>query len=280
MGSPKIEAFLVLEATVARTVTASWDPIARQAIKAISTALAANRFDEAYDIAERITLANVVEQQRRRLEELATSALLFGASRLVDLQSTALMSGKPLPSLVDMALNQLVAMIEEDAADNVRAATVKIIGRAEESFKHGQLAVEKAEFDLADALNAAVLGTGRGLIDVGANLTTSRLVSFGFLDQAVELQIDTYQVSEILDGRHCAVCEIMHGKTFEVRHEHARVERVLQILDPAELKTAAPWPRQDKESLQILRGMSTSDMQNAGFGSPPYHPLCRGVSCY
>lgn len=39
--------------------------------------------------------------------------------------------------------------------------------------------------------DAAELGTGKGLIHVARNLSTSRLVSYGFLAQATELLVDT-----------------------------------------------------------------------------------------
>jgi hypothetical protein len=37
---------------------------------------------------------------------------------------------------------------------------------------------------LADAMNAVVMDTGRVMTDAASNLTTSRLVSYGFLSQA------------------------------------------------------------------------------------------------
>jgi hypothetical protein len=279
----KPEAFLALERTVARTIEGGWAPVARALMGRIEAATAAGRFADAFDLTRSITLANIVEKHRPRLEELAVSAVLFGASRLVDLQSTSLMQGQPLSSLLQGALNQLTVMIEDEAAEHLRVAAEQVVARAEETAHRQELALAKGErlektgMDLADALNAAVLGNGRGLIEVGANLTTSRLVSFGFLDQALSLDIDTYQVTEILDGRHCPVCAYMHGKTFRVAQEAGRVERLLQILDPAELRAAAPWPKQDTLSLQHLRAMSGEELQNAGLGSPPYHPLCRGL---
>ena len=282
MATLQPKAFLALETTMARSIEGGWAPLGRALVQRLRSAIEARRFADAFDLARSISLADIVERQRPRLEELAVAAVLFGASRVVDLQSTSLMRGKPLSGLVANALNQLTVMIEEDAAEHLRVAAEQAVARAEETVHRRELALTKGErlaktMDLADALNAAVLGNGRGLIEVGANLTTSRLVSFGFLDQALSLDIDTYQVTEILDGRHCPVCEYMHGKTFRVAQEATRVERILQILDPAELRAAAPWPRQDAASLAQLRAMSSDELQNAGLGSPPYHPLCRGL---
>lgn len=140
-----------------------------------------------------------------------------------------------------------------------------------------EVELRKAEASLADRLNDAVMGTGKAVIDLGANLTTSRLVTFGFLSEAKERQITTYQVAEVLDGHTCPVCKYMHGKTFDVAQEYTRILQTLTTQDPQELKSIAPWPKQSKAGLRDLNGMSLKSMQSAGFGSPPYHPGCRGL---
>lgn len=138
-----------------------------------------------------------------------------------------------------------------------------------------QKAVRKKS--LADRLNDAVMTDGTLAIDIGANLTTSRLVSFGFLAEAKERGITTYQVNEVLDDRTCPVCQYMHGKTFEVAQEYTRVLQALTTQDPKELQSIAPWPRQSKAGLSALNALSASELQTHGYGSPPYHPGCRGV---
>lgn len=135
----------------------------------------------------------------------------------------------------------------------------------------------KAELSLAEKLNNVVLGKGGKIIDIGANLTTSRLVSLGFLAQAVDAGINTYQVNEVLDDRTCPVCRYMHGKTFRTENEYGRLLNVLGTSDPKELKGLAPWPLQSKTGLKQLYAMSAGDMQASGYGSPPYHPGCRGM---
>ncbi|CAA2141488.1 hypothetical protein [Hyphomicrobium sp. ghe19] len=140
-----------------------------------------------------------------------------------------------------------------------------------------EVELRKAEQSLADRLNDAVMGTGRAVIDLGANLTTSRLVTFGFLAEAKERQITTYQISEVLDDHTCDVCEYMHGKTFSVEEEYTRVLQALMTQNPQDLKSIAPWPKQSKAGLTDLNAMSLKQMQSAGYGSPPFHPGCRGI---
>lgn len=137
--------------------------------------------------------------------------------------------------------------------------------------------VKKAATDgmtLAQKLNYATL-SGKTLFDAAANLTTTRLISFGFLSQA-KGKHDSYQINEVLDDRTCPVCMFMHGKTFPVLPEYAKVLMALGTTDPATLKAYNPWPKQDKASIKALHGMSDSELYAASFTGPPFHPRCRG----
>ena len=279
----KLQAFLSLEKSTAGTLASVWTATARKALAALRPLLEERRWDEAYDIADRLTMQGVVATHRRRLEELAVSALLFGAHHVAGkVGETSFVKGrKPLPSGLHQALDQLAVMVEQGGGEMVRNQLHALI-HAEETQVDGvpaaPVSIFKAEgMTLAERLNAAVLGTGGAVIDIGANLTTSRLVTLGFLAEAVERSIDSYQVNEVLDERTCPVCEYMHGKVFEVAQEHSRVLTALGSMDPKELRSLAPWPSQTKAGLAALNSMSLGEMQAAGYGSPPYHPGCRGV---
>jgi hypothetical protein len=140
-----------------------------------------------------------------------------------------------------------------------------------------EVELRKAADSLADRLNDAVMGSGKAVIDLGANLTTSRLVTFGYLAEAKERKITTYQVAEVLDDHICPVCKYMHGKTFSVEEEYSRVLRTLTTQNPQELRSIAPWPKQSRAGLRELNGKSIKQLQSDGLGSPPYHPGCRGI---
>lgn len=270
----KPEAFIALEVSAATTVSSGWTNAAQKAEADLLDLLTRERWDEAHDYANRIAMNGMVDGHRRRLEELATSALLFGAQNASGrLSDTSFVKGdQALPWAMNQALDQLMLIVEQGGAERVRTSIHDLI-RAEETRP-----VQKAEgMTLAQRLNAAVMGTGKSVIDIGANLTTSRLVSLGFLSEATVLKHDVYQVSEVLDDRTCPVCEYTHGKTFSVTQEHSRLLSVLGTMDPQELKSVAPWPKQTKAGIAELRRMSASDMQAAGYGSPPYHPGCRGM---
>lgn len=274
----RIEAFLSLENSVAGTINAVMRKVTAKAVDQLMPLVEEGKWDDAHDVANRLSLNGVVSLQRRRLEELAVSALLFGAQNVAGSPAaTSFVRGEqPLPLALQQALDQLTEMVETLGAEQVRNAIHAFV-REREIVPFEKSDIRKADQALADMLNAAVMGTGRMQADLSANLTTSRLVTLGFLAEAQQKSITTYQVNEVLDSRTCPVCQYMHGKTFDVAQEYTRVLTALGTSDPKELKAIAPWPSQSKAGLRDLSGMTLSQMQSAGFGSPPYHPLCRGV---
>jgi hypothetical protein len=138
--------------------------------------------------------------------------------------------------------------------------------------------VEKAEEKtLAEKINDAVVTGGKVSAEISASLTTSRLISLGFLSQASSQGVTRYRVDEILDDRTCPICAIMHGKEFNVVEQMDRTVRALSTQDPADLKTIMPWPTQSEANVSKLSGTSNDDLQAAGYGAPPYHARCRGL---
>lgn len=274
----KIESFLALEGTVAATLHAGWTPIAKKLMRELQPLIEAQDFGGAYDVVNRFTMIGMVEDQRKRLEELAVSSVLFGAHNVTgSVKTTSFANGNPLPDGLARSIDQLTIMIEDGAAHWLRTMLLQFIAAYEEGAKLEQLSIQKKDMDLADRLNAAVLGNGKGLINIGANLTTSRLVSLGFLAEAADAGYTTYQVNEVLDKRTCPVCQYMNGKTFNVAHEHGRTLQALSTIDPQELKSTNPFPKQSKAGLTELFSMTNAELQASGLGSPPYHPSCRGI---
>lgn len=274
----KLQAFLSLEASAAGTIQAVMNKVTSKAVEKLLPLLEEGKWDDAHDVANRLSLNGVVEAQRRRLEELAVSALLFGAQNVSGSPaSTSFVRGtQAIPWALQQALDQLTDIVETAGAEQMRTAIHDLV-RSQEITPVEKSELRKADQALVDMLNAAVMGTGKMAVDIGANLTTSRLVTLGFLSEAMQAQIDTYQVNEVLDSRTCPVCQYMHGKTFRVEQEYSRVLTAIGTSDPKELKSIAPWPSASKAGLTQLNGMSLGEMQAAGYGSPPFHPGCRGV---
>ena len=132
--------------------------------------------------------------------------------------------------------------------------------------------LRKAEMSLADQLNAVIQKGAKPPIDLAASLTTSRLVTLGFLTQAQNDGHTQYQVDEVLDERTCPVCVLMNGKTFDVAQQYSRTIQCLSASDPMDLKALAPWP-----DLEDVQGLDEDALQAGGYGAPPYHAGCRGV---
>lgn len=456
MASPK--AFVAIEETMAAAMHGTWAKIAQQLLEQLRPALAAGKWEEAHGLADQLHMQGVVSQARPKIEEMAISAVLFGAHHVAGaVRTTSFAKGREIPYAMQNGINQLVAMVESDGVAHIRRhlhalirdlqledgttllskedmglvgqdfgangglmepdqherkkrkikkgpktlyvsrrlinaqdvidwahtqgfksvqmpedmhatiayskepfdwdaldplgaqvkvqadprglnqfgdATVLRFQSAElegrwrefveagaswdhdgfsphitltwagpprplaeiepyrgplvfgpEVFKpinpdwrseHEELELRKAEASLADRLNEAVLTGGRLAINISANLTTSRLATFGFLAEAVTTGVETYQINEILDKKTCSVCRMMHGRTFDVQREYGRVLQALSTSDPQELRSISPWPSNSKAGLTALGELSAEEMQAAGFGSPPFHPGCRG----
>ena len=144
--------------------------------------------------------------------------------------------------------------------------------------EHEETALNKADTrTLAERINDCVVNGGRVSADLSASLTTSRLITLGFLSQASSQGVIRYRVDEVLDDRTCQVCAMMHGKVFNVADQMARTVQALSTGDPADLKVLAPWPSQSAENIARMQSMSNLDLQSAGLGAPPYHAGCRGL---
>lgn len=131
--------------------------------------------------------------------------------------------------------------------------------------------------EIAAALETAIMNNTRMIADVGANLVTSRLASYGFLAEANNDGVSKFMVSEVLDEATCPVCQAMDGRVFEVDKALARVELALSMEDPEELKIAAPWPDQSEEGVAELNDSTAEELQAMGYDCPPFHPGCRGI---
>ena len=277
---PKHAAYTQIEETLAATLRAALASRLADLRDAAHARLVTRDFAGAKADALRFSARGALSDRSPRMQELATTALLFGASRLAKPKDTTLARSGQIPAELHTALAQLVLMVETEATHQVQQRCQALIAAEEEADKQLTLAVRKADNPyaaMAGQLNAAILGTGKMVADTGANLTTSRLASFGFVAEAVAQGIDRYQISGELDKRTCGVCRYLHGKSFDVSQAYSKLSQLLQQQDPKDLKTAAPWPKQDAASLKELYATDEEGLQARGIDSPPFHPLCRCI---
>jgi hypothetical protein len=118
---------------------------------------------------------------------------------------------------------------------------------------------------------------GEAQILLAATLNASRLASWGFLAESQAQGVETYRVNEVLDGRCCPFCRMMHGKEFNVASAADQVNRAVRAQDPDDVKSIMPWPKTDRASMESFGKMSAEELQAAGYQVPPFHPECRGV---
>lgn len=266
---PKTEAYLALEAALASAYKGAWDRKASKIVSKLVKLAKKGDYAAADEVVKSIAAHDIAEGQRRRAEEIGTACVLFGASRIVALKHSTLAKQEP-PEHVAFAVDQMSDM----ASDAVMVQVRRAASQALELWEQSQ--IQKADMDLADMLNAAVLGTGRGMFDLTANLTTSRLVSFGFLAEAREKGVTRYQLEATLDKRTSAVCLRLHGKTFEVEQAYGVIDKALRVTDPDELAGVHPWLRGTKSTLHDLEHMHEDQLLSKyGVLVPPFHPRCR-----
>ena len=290
---PKLESLIVLEEALARKVGQVWGTYAKKMVKKILAAIEDNDEAEAYRLVKLISSDDVADEVEGYAEYIFTNALVLGASRWAVSPSDTIYANGDLPPVLDTAVEGFLNGIKA-AAETVRKRAAKVVQAHFEKAK--ELVVAKAVgalctnpdhhhkgdvvrvfkvSDLAKAMTQAVDGTGKAMFNAQANLTTSRLISYGGFSQAEAAGHTLYQITAVLDTLTCPVCRTMHGRTFETKNAQAHMEQVLSLTDPAALTQAAPWPKQDAASVTALGKMTRDDMQNAGFEAPPYHPHCR-----
>jgi hypothetical protein len=285
---PQVESYLTVEENLQRQGRAAFRSTMSDVAALIESLAVQRRWSEAEKATQLLSFEPGVEQIRSRLDSHYLQAMLLGAGLFHGSAAAAdfVQEGR-IPEEVELAVAQFVSVMTDSTLALQRAVMHTLASlqerekaELEEDVSDGDVPFETihkvSTSELADMINASVMGTGEGLFDIGANLTTSRLTSLGFLDQASKANIATFQITEILDERICPVCRGFHGKQFRVNTARSRLLRQLQLTGE-ELKAQAPFPGQSRNALKRLAKMSRKAFQQQGWDTPPFHPRCRGV---
>lgn len=284
-----VDKFFSLEDAVAREVSAVLEPYLDPVAELAGSLVLARDFSGARAVVD----SAYVDQEGR--QELAAAfrprvfdAAVLGASRLVPAASTFVASGFMDPTIVDSAVEQHVAMVADVMVDRFKADLHRLVSRAEQlAAEEDEQAVARSDDgvivrkalsvdDIASRLNRAAF-TGRpALASVSANLATSRLTAYGFLNEASRQNVQRFQITEVLDQLTCPICWRTHGQIYEVAEAISQNDLVLRTTDPEQLKQVAPWPNQSKAGLAAYDAMSPAERSAAGYNRPPFHPYCRG----
>lgn len=273
----KNESFLVLEDSLASRVgNAVRRGLAAEVAK-IASMGRKGEFTKAHTMTNKLDVRPFVEKQRKYIELVGMQAILYGARDFRRAKNTSFAKeGKPV--LLDKAVETMILMLSENGNEAIKAVAHKMLETEEAAQKESQFQVAKAATDgFVKGFVSSVSKTGKGFVDMGSSLHTSRLASWGFTKEAQLLGHTSFMVSEVLDGRTCKVCKTMDGKVFPVAPALKKLEGLLSVDNPNDLKSMAPWPKQDKASLDKFTKMSDDDLMKAGWDTPPYHPGCRGI---
>ena len=222
------------------------------------------------------------------MEFILKTGLIFGASRISNsTKSLRVMDDEEIMEIVPVARKQYELQISEimkTIKRRIKDAAIKARERLDwEADRAAEADVSKVEVQKVNPINvpntikAAGGKAGTNMINIASSLQMSRMSQYGFLIEARTRGLVKYEVSEQLDNRTCPVCRRMDGRVFEIGPALAKVDTQIRITDPADLKFLAPFPRQDQESLKELDRYSPEELQQKGFNTPPYHPMCRGL---
>ena len=272
----KLEAFLVLEATLADKLGANYKKHIAIQGKKITKKLVAGDIAGAVKAVDKIDLSKSYKGLNKFLIHFKTMTMLFGSNRITTLKETEIYKTKKVPGEGTLIINQLKIMIA-DSSNTVKTKALKLIDDFEQESKNiDTVKIEKAAISIQEIIIDDLTATGTTSLNIAASLSASRLAGMGYVYEAEILGITTYRVSEQLDRRTCPVCKIMHGQEFSVSSARSKLNEAIRTTNPQDLKVLAPWPKQDPQSLKQLREMSTADLVGANFQTPPYHPMCRG----
>ena len=272
----KLEAFLVLEATLVSKLTTKYKKHIAIQSKKITNKLTKGDIAGAVKAVDGISMAKSYKGLNKFLIHFKTMSMMYGGNRLTPLKETEIYKTKKVPEEGTLIIKQLKQMIDL-SSQSVKDKALSLIDEFEQQAKGiDTVKIEKAAIQIEDIIEDILGTTGNSKLEIIASLQASRLAGMGYVYEAEIVGVTTYRVSEQLDRRTCPVCKIMHGKQFSVADARQKLDTAIRTTDPEDLKTLSPWPKQDAQSLKQLQEMSAEDLVGRNFQTPPYHPRCRG----
>lgn len=283
----KHQAFLDLEAGLAKQLETAWGPYWRELSREIGRAADAGDWDRVHELIETLSLDEVVAKRGGALETFGMAALLLGASRLTTLTNTA-QYAEPRTELLSAGVGQAKTMLAENGAEALRRDLHAVMEARQRDLLEADPAQSLVAPVAVGAAGAAALSalsrsmqartTKRALayFALTASLHVSRMSNMGFFVEATVRGVQEYQINEVMDSRTCPICKRMHGQTFSVEDGYTHMVQVLDT-DPALLSLVDPWPRQTKEAVHQFEALSAEELRARNYHVPPYHPLCRGI---
>ncbi len=266
-----VKSFLALEESLTTRLLNAWTKKSASTFRKIDTALKNEEYGDAVKLVDDLDITKTVEQNEKFITLITMSAALFGASRVTKSVKKSVFSKNKKPEEVQKAVDLMKLGLIQNVNDDIRKSSLQLIANAEDE------GAQKIVYKAGSAFGRAATKAAKSGINTAASLQTSRMSVWGFTIEAGALGILNYSISEQLDNRICPVCKNMHGKTYSVDIAKSYVETLLRAENPNDLKSLAPFPKQDKASLDRIAKMSPEELTASGWHIPPFHPLCRGI---
>ncbi|HHV62107.1 MAG TPA: hypothetical protein GXX51_05655 [Firmicutes bacterium] len=149
----------------------------------------------------------------------------------------------------------------------------KITGIAEGLLEQGL-----GRRELADALRAQLgetLAEGYFYWDVLASSVIQRSRTIGGVNSLIAADVKSYRILAMMDERSCPVCRAMDGKVFTISHAVKLRDKLLQAMNPEDVKAIAPWIPGDRLTLDWLTRAAPDEIAAKGMNLPPFHGRCR-----
>lgn len=267
-----VKTFLDVESVLGTTLSTAWDSYSTPIVKKIIRYAENGEYGEAIDLIGSISFSKALEKSRDQIAFSTAAAFMFGVSRLSSLKK-AKSSGKPIPKEKE-AISHFNDILELIAIPYIKKQALQLIAKEEVDKTVRKVDIVKP---FVSSMGAVINGIGKDYSFLVSSLHSSRMAAWGFLTEAELLDVSEYAVSEQLDGRTCPVCSIMNGKVFTTTKARSRLEAIFSTTNVADIKVLAPWVKQDKDSVDALKKMTTSELVEKGWDTPPYHPFCRGL---
>lgn len=105
----------------------------------------------------------------------------------------------------------------------------------------------------------------------------TRSRNMGHVESFVEGGFAEVEFVAVMDERTSDICRTMNGKVFRVEWVVQQRDALLAAATPEEARAVAPWPKTDKDSMDLLRSLTPAQLAASGILSPPVHFNCRSV---
>lgn len=277
MTDIKIEAFLDLEAALTDRLGRAWVRHFKPTGKAIEDAVRAQDFDKAYEAVEKIDAAPVIDKNWKYVSTMGMASVLLGVARLSKLEDSEVYKDLP-KDVVIRSTDQMKQIYATGMTTMVKNVALKLIAqRHKEILEKIEKAEPVSDSVFAREVKKRLKKTGKEFVAMSASLHVSRMSSYGFMLEAMKQQVTTYTIDAVLDSRTCPVCSYLDGKTFSVQSAYSTMSQILSSDNPDDIKHIHPFPSQSKAGVERMESLSNDELQQNGYGFPPFHPGCRCI---